>query len=362
MPTPHNVQYKRRQRGISQRNLLKSNFPALAPTDLETMREESSSRAGRQGGGTNVLDEERDGAAAVQEEDEDEPYPYYISFCASSSPAPPPPLHQDQVQEEPTMTTRKKRLEAVVFGSVWLLLSLNLLCLVLSILYGAKALGLESSAGGGDSGCPLCASSFLVWNAIWTSLFQAMVFHYICSMSQQQQQHQQHINDNNIDHDYHNEGDVLDGDVVRERPISTPKNSAVVTDPRKQNILTKQTEDGNDNDDDRDNTNKIFIARTRLCISTVWLCWLGTGIYCLGRLQQQQQQQAAEDEEEVDDRLNNPLCQNVTNWIVNGVSASLAALAYNAAMGLCCYCLERQYKKREERRAMKRHDDGGGFK
>jgi hypothetical protein len=353
VPTPHYVQQKRRQRGISPYNLLKEQLSCFGPHGLETMREESS-RAERQGGGANVLDEEGDGAVAVQEEDkdaEDEPYPSYISFCASSYPPPPPPIvYQEQEKEEPTMTTSKKRLEAVVFGSVWLLLSLNLLCLVLSIFYGAKALGLESDGGGG---CPRCASSFLIWNAIWTSLFQAMVFHYICSMSQQQQQQQIH---NNIDHDYHNEGDVLDGEVVRERPISTPKKTAVVTDPRKQNILTKQTEDDDDSDD-VDNKNMVFIQRTRLCILTVWLCWLGTGIYCLGRLQQQQ---AAEDEEaEEDDRYNNPLCQNVANWIVNGVSASLAALAYNAAMGLCCYCLERQYKKREERRAMKRHDDGG---
>jgi hypothetical protein len=219
--------------------------------------------------------------------------------------------------------TTKKRLEAVVFGSVWLLLSVNLFCLVLSLLYGAKALGLEES-------CPRDVS-FLVWNAILTSLFQAMVFQYICSL---QQQHKQQDSSSSIMFNYTG-GDVLEGGIVRE--TTTSSNAA---DKLRQNILLTEN---NFNHNREAIDKKACIEWTRMGILMAWLCWLCIGIYCIGQQQQQQQQQQEYS-----------TCQDVADWMINGVSASFAAFGYNLVMGLCCGCLERQYKKKEERR-VKRH-------
>jgi hypothetical protein len=232
--------------------------------------------------------------------------------------------------EKNPMTT-KKRLEAVVFGSVWLLLSLNLFCLVLSLLYGAKALGLE------EESCPARGVSFLVWNAILTSLFQAMVFHYICSLQHAQQQQQDDDSSSSSMFNYTG-GDVLEGGIVRETTTSTNAAAAV-----EQNMILFTDHNYNHNREAIDNK-KACIDWTRLGILMAWLCWLCVGIYCIGQQQQQQQQEQEEYSS----------CQDVADWMINGVSASFAAFGYNVAMGLCCGCLERQYKKKEERR-VKRH-------
>lgn len=179
----------------------------------------------------------------------------------------------------------KKRLESVVFCSVWLLLCMNLICLILSITHGARAWGALEA-------CP-SGASFLLWNALLAILCQGMIFQFICSKKQD--------------------------DIFADDTSTDEKGFLATNDNLKQNLLRESSE-----------ARKTCIESTRLGILFAWMVWLSIGIY---RIREQ------------DD--NN--CGSVTKWMASAILIAFATISYNTAMGFCYVCLESRHRVTELR-------------